>query len=106
MIWELRVGVVVIIGNDNKPFWPENGDDYQLHPVVIVGQWFTDSLYVKVEKESPTNVEGMTEIAMIIHSYDDDITERMTMFHYPNWPQNGKECTSVYKYMYITLHVI
>lgn len=90
MIWETNAGVVVVLGmnEDKTNFWP-NKDNYQLHPVVITGEWYNDSLFVRTDKELATSVEGLSEFSMTFHSYDDNITERLTLYHYSLWPHNG-----------------
>ena len=83
---------MVVLGDneDKNNFWPQKGD-YQLHPAVIMGEWYSDSLYIRTDKVTPTSsVEGLFEVAMVMHSYDDDVTEHLTLFHYSTWPQNGK----------------
>ncbi|XP_019863857.1 PREDICTED: receptor-type tyrosine-protein phosphatase mu-like, partial [Amphimedon queenslandica] len=92
MIWETNASVIVVLGDtdDKNNFWPEK-EDYQLHPAVILGEWYTDSLYVRTDKVHPntSGVEGLFEVSMVIHSYDDDVTEHLSLFHYSTWPQNG-----------------
>ena len=92
MIWELNVGVIIVIGNckGEDKFWPEK-DEYQLHSAVIMGEWYDDSIFVRTDKVTPTSIEGLTETTMVVHSYDDDITEKLTLFHYSQWPQNGMQ---------------
>ena len=92
MVWETNASVVVVLGDneDKNNFWPQKGD-YQLHPAVIMGEWYSDSLYIRTDKVTPTSsVEGLFEVAMVMHSYDDDVTEHLTLFHYSTWPQNGE----------------
>ena len=92
MIWEHRVGVVIVLGSveGEEEFWPKKGQ-YQFHPVVVGGEWSNDALYVSNEKvQLFPNVEGFEEVAMVIHSYEDNETERLTLLHYPHWPVNGE----------------
>lgn len=95
MIWELNVGVIVVLGNGEKEekFWPKK-NDYQLHPAIIMGEWSSDSIFVRTDKEAPTNIEGLTEASIVVHNYDDNITEKITLYHYPQWPQNGTHVTT------------
>ena len=93
MVWEVRAGVVVVLGQKEKGednFWPPEGG-HQLHPVVIGGQWEQDALYINTYKmANSSNLKDLTEASIQIHCYEDNTTEYVTLLHYPSWPQNGK----------------
>jgi protein tyrosine phosphatase/Ran GTPase-activating protein (RanGAP) involved in mRNA processing and transport len=90
MIWEVNARVIVVLGDGEgeKEFWPSK-DNHQLHPAVIGGEWTDDSIFVRTDKVTPTSVEGLMSVSMVIHSYDDNVTELVTLFHYPSWAFNG-----------------
>ena len=96
MIWEQRVGVVVVLGSlkGEGIFWPKLKEE-QTHPLVVGDKWSENALYISTWKTQriTNNIE---ELYIQVHSYDDNITETMTLVHYANWPINGKIIHAMY----------
>ena len=91
MIWEYRVGVVVVLGNQSGEgtFWPKLKED-QTHPLVVGDKWSENALYVNTWKKQRI-ATGLDELSVQVHSYDENITETLSLVHYPDWPVNGKD---------------
>ena len=91
MAWEQRVGVVVVLGEieEEGNFWPKLSN-HDIYPLVVNEDWSENALCIKTLKTTPIpSVEGMMEISLMIHSYDDNITDGVTLLCYPHWPANG-----------------
>ena len=93
MVWESRISVVVVLGEDCEDVRVCPGEGEAVYyPLVVSGQWHFAALTVVTTREvwGSLGVRGLGVREVTLQSSVDGEEDKVQVFQYTDWPQHGE----------------